>query len=241
MEEKQAELIRIENPEECSIVERLNRFVVMIEITGSYHPAHITNTGRLSELLVRGRKAFCFRTRNTPKTDYRLFAIEERGLGALIDTQLQMKAFEGALERNLIPWLAGCRIVKRNAKLSISSRIDYLLGCHGRDVYFEVKSAVLRAGDYAMYPDCPSDRGRGHIKELSRYVEEGGGKGTLLFMAALPFVKAFKPNKAADPKLYDALKEANSSGVAIRALGLYYHPNDAFVHLYNPDLEITLP
>jgi len=94
MKEEQKRIIRIDDPQECRIIERLNRFVVKVEIKGNYHPAHINNTGRLSELLVTGRQAFCFRTRHQGKTDFRLFAIEESGLGALIDTQLQMKAFE---------------------------------------------------------------------------------------------------------------------------------------------------
>jgi len=81
-------LFRIDNPQECRIIERLNRFVVNIELKGNNHPAYINNTGRLHELLVKGKKAFCFRTQNTDKTDFRLFAIEESGLGALIDTQL---------------------------------------------------------------------------------------------------------------------------------------------------------
>jgi sugar fermentation stimulation protein A len=227
----------IENAEECRIIERINRFVVTVELKGNCHPAYINNTGRLYELLVKGRKAFCFKTKNTDKTDFRLFAIEESGFGALIDTQLQMKAFEESLARNHIPWLVGCRILKRNAKLS-ASLIDYLLECPGRAVYLEVKSAVLREREYATYPDCPSERGRRHIKELSGYVKEGGGEGILLFIAALPYAKAFKPNKHADPKLYEALKEA--SGVDIRAIGLYYNPKDAFVYLFNPDLEVKL-
>lgn len=235
----ETKVFKIDEPLECRIIERLNRFVVTVEIKGKYPLAHINNTGRLSELLVEGRKAFCFRT-PPGKTDYRLFAIEESGLGALIDTQLQMKAFEKSLERNLIPWLAGCRVLKRNAKLgAASSRIDYLLECYGQEIYLEVKSAVLRDGDYAMYPDCPSARGRKHIKELSGYVKEGG-RGGLLFIAALPHIKAFKPNKTADAKLYEALKRAHSAGVEIRAIGLYYNPKDAFVHLFNPDLAINL-
>jgi sugar fermentation stimulation protein A len=231
-------VFRIDNPLECSIIERLNRFVVMVEIKGTNHRAHINNTGRLSELLVKRRKAFCFSTQNQGKTDFRLFAIEESGLGALIDTNLQMKAFEKALERTLIPWLEGCRILKRNATLG-ASRIDYLLECHGKNVYLEIKSAALREGEYAMYPDCPSERGRKHIQELSGYVKEGG-EGILLFIAALPHVKVFKPNKAADPKLYEALKEAHASGVGIRAIGLYFNPKDACVYLFNHDHEINL-
>ncbi|MGB7531756.1 MAG: DNA/RNA nuclease SfsA [Halobacteriota archaeon] len=231
-------VFRIDNPQECRIIERLNRFVVIVEIKGTPHPSHINNTGRLSEFLVKGRKAFCFRTQKQGKTEFRLFAIEERGLGALIDTQLQMKVFEKSLERNLIPWLEGCRILKRNATLG-ASRIDYLLECQGKAVYLEVKSAVLRKGEYAMYPDCPSKRGRKHIKALSCYVKEGG-EGILLFIAALPHVKALKPNKPADTKLYEDLKEAHSSGVDIRATGLYYNPKDACVYLFNHDLEINL-
>ena len=69
-------VFRIDNPLECSIIERLNRFVVMVEIKGTNHPAYINNTGRLSKFLVKGRKAFCFRTQNQGKTDFRLFAID---------------------------------------------------------------------------------------------------------------------------------------------------------------------
>lgn len=235
-------LIRIENPQECRIIERVNRFVVLIELEGTYHRAHITNTGRLMEFMVKGQQAFCFRTYHQGKTDFRLFAIADHGFGALIDTWLQMKAFEAALKRCHIPWLDGCRMRTRNALLGASrsrSRIDYLLDCHGKAVYLEVKSAVLRDGEYAMYPDCPSLRGRKHIRELSRYVK-AGGTGILVFMAALPYVTAFTPNRAADAELFEALTAAHASGVDIRAIGLYYNPRDAFVYLVNPDLPIVL-
>jgi sugar fermentation stimulation protein A len=234
-------LIRIENPQECRIIERLNRFVVLIELRGgTVYRAHLTNTGRLLEFLVKGQKAFCFKTQqhHQGKTDCRLFAIEERGLGALIDTWLQMKAFEDALKRNLIPWLAGCRMLKRNAPLG-TSRIDYLLDCQGKQVYLEVKSAVLRDGAYAMYPDCPTERGRKHVRELTTYAR-AGGKGIVVFVAALPYVRAFTPNRAADAKLYDALVVAHASGVDVRAIGLYYNPDDGWVYLFEPELEVKL-
>jgi sugar fermentation stimulation protein A len=233
-------LIRIENPQECRIIERLNRFVVLIERDGIEYRAHITNTGRLLEFMVKGQKAFCFKPQqhHRGKTDCRLFAIEERGLGALIDTWLQMKSFEEALLRNHIPWLASCRMRKRNAPLG-TSRIDYLLDCQGEQVYLEVKSAVLRDGAYAMYPDCPTERGRKHVRELTNYAR-AGGTGIVVFMAALPYVQAFTPNRAADAKLYDALAAARSSGVDIRAIGLYYNPDDGWVYLFEPDLAVKL-
>jgi len=231
-------VLRIQNPHECRIVERLNRFVVKIEIKGQTFRAHINNTGRPSEFIIRGRKAFCYPSKNLIKTDVKLFAVGERGLGALIDTQLQMKAFENALSARLIPWLKECRLIKRNAKLG-TSLIDYLLECGNQKVFLEVKSAVLRENQQALYPDCPSERGQKHIKEISAYVRKGG-KAFILFMAALPQVKAFKPNREADPLLSDLLAEAARVGVQVKAIGLYYGPRDSGIYLYNPDLEIKL-
>ncbi len=47
--------IGIDNPIACSVVERLNRFAVKVQVAGSYHVAHIGNAGRLYEFLVKGR------------------------------------------------------------------------------------------------------------------------------------------------------------------------------------------
>lgn len=235
-EQQPRRLMRIEAPQDCRIIERLNRFVVVIEVNGIAHRAHLTNTGRLAEFLVRGRKAFCFRTHHGGATDYRLFAIEERGLGAVIDTWLQMEAFEAAVKQQLIPWLKGCQLRSKNTPLG-ASRIDYLLACPRGAWYLEVKSAVLRDGAYALYPDCPSERGRKHIRELTAHVRRGGS-GTLVFMAALPGVRAFKPNRAADPELYELLREANATGVDLRALKLYYQPVDSWIYLSADDLPV---
>jgi sugar fermentation stimulation protein A len=237
-EQQRTRLIEIGAPQECRIIERLNRFVVLIEVDGANQRAHLTNTGRLGEFLVKGRTAYCFRTHHGGTTDYRLFAIAERGMGALIDTWLQMEAFEAAVRQRRISWLEGCQLIKKDAPLG-ASRIDYRLRCQERELYLEVKSAVLRDGAYAMYPDCPSERGRRHIRELAEHVR-AGGSGALLFMAALPEVRAFKPNKAADPALYDTLRAAYSSGVELRAIGLYYHPGDARVYLFADDLAVDL-
>jgi len=231
-------IIRPENPIECSIVRRINRFVVEVCLKGNRYRAHTNNTGRLHEFLVEGRRGFCLRNDKPGKTDYRLFSMREGDLGAIIDTQLQMRVFERALEMKLIAWLTGCSIMRRNARLG-ESRIDYLLECNGRDVYLEVKSAALRKGECASYPDCRSARGRKHIRELMNQVR-GGGRAIILFVGALPGVKAFGPNRSADPELYELLLEAHKAGVEIRSIGILYDPVDSFVYLFSPDLEVNL-
>jgi sugar fermentation stimulation protein A len=114
-----------------------------------------------------------------------------------------------------------------------------LLECNGEEVYLEVKSAVQREGQHAMYPDCPSARGRKHIKELTNHLTEGG-EAIILFIAALPEVKAFKPNKLADPELYEKLVAAQQTGVKIKSIGMFYNPESSFVSLLNPDLRADI-
>ncbi len=229
--------IGVESALECTMLKRLNRFVVEVAVAGTPERACINNTGRLEQYLRTGNKGFCIRNRRPLKTAYRLFAVKDGDMAAVIDTQLQMRAFEQALALGLIPWLEGYAVLRRNAPLG-SSLIDYLLAGQRDQLYLEVKSAVLREGHYAMYPDCPSARGRKHIKELTSHRPQGAA--AILFIAALPQVKAFKPNRSADPELADLLRVARDAGVELRAIGLAYRPQDSRVYIYHPDLPVEL-
>jgi sugar fermentation stimulation protein A len=220
---------------ECEILQRINRFVVEIKIDAKTERAHVNNTGRLAEYLIEGNKAYCIQTRPR-KTNYRVFAVEDRVYAALIDTQFQMRAFEKCLELGLIPWL-NCVDFKRNQKLD-DSLIDYLFFCP-EPIYLEVKSAALRVGDLSLYPDCPSLRGRKHISKLIKLIKISKEyKAYILFIAAVPGVKAFKPNWEADPVIGNLLRRARKIGVRIKAINLFYRPSDNSVVLVNPDLPV---
>lgn len=236
----EADILTIPNVAKCGIIGRMNRFVVGVEYRGKPWRASINNTGRLHEFIIAGRSGFCIPREAHLKTDFRLFAIEEGDLGAIIDTSFQMSAFEKALELNLIPWLDGYRMVRRNARLD-NSLIDYLVERDAERAYLEVKSAVLRGGDYAMYPDCPSARGRKHIRELTAYRKRDGKRTIILFMAALPGAKAFKPNQEGDVDLCRLLVGADRAGVELRAINLVYQPRESVISLINPDLRVELP
>ncbi len=231
-------LLSLDNPIECRIVQRINRFVVEVQIGVGRYRAWINNTGRLLEFLEPGRVAFCLQRQSPGKTTHRLFAISDGTLGALIDTQLQMRAFESCLTRDLLPWLPGCKRFKRNARLD-ASLIDYWMHCATGEVYIEVKSAALRQGRYASYPDCPSLRGRKHVQELLDHAAHGG-KACIVFIAALPGAVGFIPNPSADPSLSALLAAASRSGVDIRSIGMYYHPRDCAINLFDPDLPVHL-
>jgi sugar fermentation stimulation protein A len=231
-------LLTIPDYVECAIRRRLNRFVVEVYLSGRTEHAHINNTGRLLELLVEGRKAACLPTRGG-KTAYRLFAIDEKAGWALIDTQFQMRAFEQAVEQGRIPWLSGWRIQRRNPRLG-ESVLDYLFRDEkGSDeLYMEVKSAVLRNGSYAMYPDCPTLRGQRHIRTLIDHARRGQ-RGTICFMAAFKGPIAFCPYATGDPVVAALLEEARGQGVGLRAVSLHFDGKG--IRLDNPDLSVKVP
>ncbi len=231
-------LLSIDGTEECRIVKRINRFVVEVQVQGKTHRAWINNTGRLHGFLVPGRKAFCVPRHGQGKTDYRLFAIQDGHVGALIDTQWQMSALEGCLRDGLLPWLDASRDFRRCPRLN-ESIIDYLLRGDDGPAYLEVKSAVLRQGPYALYPDCPSARGRKQVTELTKHVAQGG-TAYIVFIAALPGVEAFRPNPAGDAQLSALLRAAHETGVEIRSVGMMYRRESGSVVMYDPDLRVDL-
>lgn len=228
--------MNIHDPIGCEVIARVNRFVVEVRVGGERLRASINNTGRLEQFLVRGGHAYCTRHKKPQKTDARLFAIADGESAAIIDTQMQMRCFEQAFEKGSIPWLDGGRLLNRNARLG-DSLIDYLLEINGEMLYLEVKSAVLREGNYAMYPDCPTARGRKHIGELISHVR-GGGRGAILFIAALPGVSKFKPYSLGDSNLHNLLIEAREAGVNLRAIGIQYQPEKYTIYLFNADMPV---
>lgn len=223
---------------ECRIRRRLNRFVVEVLIDNRISKAHITNTGRLYDVLVEDRIGYCFRI-NGKKLKYRLFAVRDNDGASLIDTRLQENSFIYFVENNYVSWLSNCSLYKHNVWLD-SSIIDYLFKCNDREVYVEVKSAVLRIDhEYAGYPDCPTLRGRRQIEELIKLVNNGGS-AMIVFIAGLPGVKGFKPYDRGDPVVAELIREAYRVGVLLKSLNIYYDPLNNSIVLRDPELPVIL-
>ncbi|NJE48089.1 DNA/RNA nuclease SfsA [Thermococcus sp. 9N3] len=224
----------------CKFVERLNRFVALVEVNGEIRRALLTNTGRLEEFMIPGRKVFCT-PKSGGKTDFVLIAFEDLGgKGAIVDTRTQAKAFERAVELGLVPWLKDCSIKRKEVRVG-NSRLDYLFECPGGELYGEMKSAVLRGGErgeYAMYPDCPTLRGQRHVRELIE-LAKAGKDAIIFFIGAMPGVKKFRPYEKGDPKLARLLKEAKKAGVRIEGLSISLLP-DGRVILERPELKVEL-
>ena len=62
----------------------------------------------------------------------------------------------------------------------------------------------------------------------------------ILFIAGLPYINSFKPNKKVDPEMHKLLIDASKKGVKIKSIGLFYNPKNSYVEMYNPNLHVVL-
>ncbi|MEN2975368.1 MAG: DNA/RNA nuclease SfsA [Candidatus Caldarchaeales archaeon] len=216
---------------------RDSRVTVLAKIDEEVVRLHLTNTGRLEDLMYPGAEILYIRFRGR-KVSGRVVGVWLGESAALIDTILQAKMFEIALDRGLIPWLERYRVKKRDFMI-YGSRFDYLL-YDGRDeMILELKSAVYLSEDgAAMYPDTVSVRGLKHIKTLNT-LRSSGKNTALVFIAAHPLATYFKPNFKVDPRLIEVLNQSLHLNVLIKSIKMYLR-GDGSVVLDDVDLPVKI-
>ena len=236
-------LLELEGITPCIVKRKVNRFVVEARLQdrkGRTVKAHNTNTGRLQDILYPGSILYCVKRRNPGKTEYSIIGSKVYG-GSLINTRLQETAFIKSIELKLIPWLKDC-VLSRTQPVIGDSKFDLELNCRGEPLFLELKSAVLKGpSGEAMYPDCPTLRGRRHIQELSR-LSSGGSKTAIVFIVAFPGAVYFTPYDEGDPEIRKLLLDAEKRGVMIKSIGLCLDIEDTKgrVMIYNTDLPVVL-
>ncbi|MEB3772116.1 MAG: DNA/RNA nuclease SfsA [Desulfurococcales archaeon] len=236
-------LLELDGITPCIVKHKVNRFVVEAELQGYKDrmvKAHNTNTGRLLDIIYPGSFLYCVKRRNPGKTEYSIIGSKVYG-GSLINTRLQEMAFIKAVELKLIPWLKDC-ILSRTQPVVGDSKFDLELDCRGEPLFLELKSAVLRGSrGEAMYPDCPTLRGRRHIQELSK-LSGSGLRTAIVFIAAFPGAVYFTPYDEGDPEIRKLLLGAIKQGVMIKSIGICLDVDGTKgkVRIYNTDLPVIL-
>lgn len=223
----------INNVENCLILKRENRFVVLVKSRKHVYRALLRNTGKLYGIIEPGKEAVCLRKKKG-KTQLNIIGVVDLDdLVAIVDTNLQEKIFQKSVENNILRELQGCSVVGRNPKINDKSRLDFLLECYGEYAYVELKSAVMRGSDQitALYPDTPSDRGIKHMLLLLDLVSKGY-RSYLIFIASLPKVIRFSPNYSVDPRLKDIVPMLMRRGISLLSYRLYGNVIDSDLKLY---------
>jgi sugar fermentation stimulation protein A len=207
------------------IERRLHRFGARVRLPGgAVVLAHVPNPGRMHELLTPGARGWMVPSSDPlRRTAGTLVTLRHGRTLVSIDTLLpnrlvgRLLADSGGPARLGVdrgPWRAEIRFG--------ASRIDF--GVPGPALerpraLMEVKSANLRVGRAAHFPDAPTVRGTRHVRELAR-AARSGSQCTVLFVVQRSDVRSVGPNRAIDPAFGDACDEAASVGVRFTALQL---------------------
>ncbi len=220
-----------------TIKRRENRFVVTVGNGKMTKRALLRNTGRLHDLIRSSYTALCV-DRCEGKTDCEILGVLVDGeRAAIVDPYTQAKVFELAVRNKLIPWLNGWDIERREVTVN-GSRLDYKITDRRNEGYMELKSAAYCDGYYAMYPDCPSERGLRHIKALEQ-LNRRGYRTIIAFVAAHPNARVFKPNIHAHEQLASKLTSVYRKGLEVYAVKIFADI-DGNIFLSDPDLPVEL-
>jgi sugar fermentation stimulation protein A len=173
-------------------LERLNRFVVRVEIKGRQDLAYLPNPGRLWELLLPKRPLLLTKNQGA-NYPYTVIACLHKDYPVLLHTHLTNHYIANLIENKEIPLFKDYVPLKREPKVP-SGRLDLLLEnrTNGEKLYLEIKTCTLFGEKLALFPDAETKRGTRHLYELLRLTNEGYQAGCL-FVVMSPEVKYFLP------------------------------------------------
>ncbi|HHU85993.1 MAG: DNA/RNA nuclease SfsA [Pelotomaculaceae bacterium] len=202
----------------ASFVERLNRFVGLVDVAGQVCPAHVSSSGRMRELLFPGNIVYVSPLPAGKRTQYRIHLAHHGETLVSVDSLLPNRLVHKSLLQQALAQFRGYREIKKEACYG-ESRFDLYLEDGARRCFIEVKSVTLVEDDgVARFPDAPSKRGKKHLQELIRTLHDGF-RAAVIFVVQRNDARVFSPNLVTDPLFAEALRLAASAGVEIYALG----------------------
>ncbi len=196
-------------------IERPNRFIAYVELSGERTKVHVKNTGRCRELLQDGVKVYLERSRNPERsTAYDLVAVEKAGRLINMDSNAPNKVVGEWLQAG---GLYGDVSKVRPETVFGNSRFDfYVESASGKKAFIEVKGVTLERDGVAAFPDAPSERAVKHVEELVSALEQGY-EACLIFVIQMKGISYVEPNWDTHPAFGEALRKARNAGVRLLA------------------------
>ena len=243
-----------------TFLQRPNRFIAHVLISGKEEVCHVKNTGRCRELLIPGCTVYCAVSDNPQrKTKYDLIAVEKSIENQIVfanagipsqhvkstpeahstllvnmDSQAPNAAVKEWLRSGASPF-GKIDFLKPEYKYG-NSRFDFYLECNSRKIFLEVKGVTLEDNGVVLFPDAPTERGVKHVRELIRCREEGF-ETYVLFVVQMERALYFTPNRKTHPQFADALCDAQNAGVQLLAYTCKVTPDEMKI---DKELKIRL-
>jgi sugar fermentation stimulation protein A len=205
---------------EGRLIRRYKRFLADIQLPEGVITAACPNTGSMMGCCEAGSRVWLSES-DSPTRKYRhtweLVEVGQTMVG--INTGLPNALVAEAIAAGVIAELKGYGSVRREVPFGEEkSRVDLVLEGEGREpCYVEVKNVTAAAHrGVALFPDCVSDRGARHLRELAR-LKAQGLRPVQIYCVQRGDVREVRPADAIDRVYGETLREAIGAGVEVMA------------------------
>lgn len=207
-----------------TLIKRYKRFLADIILDdGTIVLAHCTNSGSMKTCLENGAEVYLSPVDNPKrKTKFTWEMIKINGDWVGINTGNPNKIAFEAIRFGQINGLTGYSEVKREVKWE-DSRFDVMAKNEFETCFIEVKNVSMKEGEWALFPDSVTTRGRKHLETLIR-VKNAGMRAVMLYVVQRSDVSKFGPAGTIDPDYAQALQKAVNSGVEVFVLQVKVSP-----------------
>ena len=212
-------------------MERLHRFGAYVKVHGRKEYCHVTNSGRLKELLYPGARVALVdhgqrsrmgseKRKSERKTRYAIRLAAYRGKWVCIEANIAPRLVEEAWRRGSLGPLKGYDQLQAEVPLNQHTRFDFKAwnSKTGAQAWVEVKCVTLvDSKGIARFPDAPSERASKHLRELMVQSKKHQTRCLVFFVLQNALGRAVSPNDGTDPRFGETLRAASKTGVGLKA------------------------
>ncbi len=197
------------------LIKRYKRFLADVKLDNDeIVTAHCTNTGSMKSCLEDNAEVYLSPVDDpNRKTKFTWEMIKINGDWIGINTGNPNKLAFEAIKNGEIEKLKGYTEVKREVKFD-DSRFDVMARNETETCFIEVKNVTLKEGNYALFPDAVTSRGKKHLETLIK-VKEQEMRAVMLYIIQRMDIDTFGLAKDIDPEYSKTLKVAYEKGVEI--------------------------
>ena len=205
---------------EGRLIRRYKRFLADIQLPEGVITAACPNTGSLMGCCEAGSRVWLSESDNAARKYRHTWELIEVGQVMVgINTALPNALVGEAIADGTIRELSGYAARRREVAFGEErSRVDWLLESPDRPAcYVEVKNVTAAASKgVALFPDCVSERGSRHLRELIR-LKALGLRPVQLYCVQRGDVREVRPADGIDHEYGRTLREAIAAGVEVLA------------------------
>jgi len=202
------------------LIQRYKRFLADVALdSGETITANCPNTGSMLGLTAPGSRVWLSLSDNPARKYAHTWEMIEADLGAGpslvgINAGHPNRLAAEAIAEKRIKALTGYASLCREVRYGENSRIDILLEDERKGrCYVEVKNVhLMREAGLAEFPDCPTQRGAKHLRELAAMAKDGH-RAVMLFLIQRTDAKRFTLASDLDPAYAEAFRLATAAGV----------------------------